>query len=180
MKRIILVVILSLVFVGCLDKLQAAKTTVAVLQIGLQSLDSIVVKIAQDKKTECLKLGNESSEAFKQCYKKTADMVEAVSKLRPQLEEALSLASAAIKAKEQKDSGQSVDYITPIKKGVCLLTKLSTWLPEKYRKKIETFLALASNYACSDPVSIQTTRNHQRYVLKQMKTVLSELLGHTV
>jgi len=185
MKRFqtILALTVALSFLGCpgLPKTEIAKITISVLQTGVNSLEVIVAKIERENKAACLKLGPETSEAFKKCYAKTAEMVEAVDKLKPQLEEALSLASSAVKAEEQKQAGQPVDYITPIKKGVCLLTKLATWLPEKYRKKIETFLALASQYACDNPNAVvPDSPNRQLYVLTQMKNLLSELLGQRV
>jgi hypothetical protein len=104
-------------------------------------------------------------------------MLDTADKLWPQLEELQALAAAAIKADEQKKAGQTIDYVTPIKKGVCLLTKLTTWLPEKYRKKIMVWLQLVSAYACDQPMAANGTAAQQRYAVQQLYVLLQQIIS---
>jgi hypothetical protein len=149
----------------------------AFVSIGVQTAKTAVAAVASQMKAECLKKGVEGSEAFKACYAKTQEMLDTADKLWPQLEELQALAAAAIKADEQKKAGQTIDYVTPIKKGVCLLTKLTTWLPEKYRKKIMVWLQLVSAYACDQPMAANGTAAQQRYAVQQLYVLLQQIIS---
>lgn len=171
---LLLALILMLGFTSCVDKIQAAKTTLAFVSLAVQTGETGFSVWAQAKKKECLKLGAEGSEAFAKCYATTAKAVEIVDKLKPQIAEAIALSAAAIKAAEQKQSGQAADYVTPIKKTVCLATKLATWLPTDWKKKMEAFLALAAAYACDNPSATRLTVI-DLYVLQQARALLHQL-----
>jgi hypothetical protein len=98
-------------------------------------------------------------------------MLDATNKLKPQLDEALKLATNAIKAAE---SGKTADLVAPIKNGVCLLTKLATWLPMSFRQKIELYIALVGTYACSDPTA-STTKAATIQDLRRLQALLIEI-----
>lgn len=175
MRRITLLT-LPLLLAGCGDKILGAKTVVSFVTLGVETARNAVNTVVKAKKAECTAKAKGDVEVYKTCFAPTQKMVDATGKLWPQLDRALALASSAIKAYEQKTTGQSVDYLTPIKHGVCLLTKLAEWLPAKYRSKIDRWLVLAGAFTCV-PVktSLQVDPQRAKMLLSQLKSLLIEL-----
>ena len=160
---------------GCADKVLTAKTVLTGLTLGFQTAKSVVRTIADTKRIECAKLGAVGTPGFDKCFAKTRKMVEATDKIWPQADQLLVTGAGAIRAYEQKVEGETVDFVTPLKQGVCLLTKLSTWLPEKYRKKIEVFLALAASYTCDAPSTRIDSPERQKRLMIAMVSLLRDL-----
>ncbi len=160
---------------GCGDKVLTAKTVLTGLTLGFQTAKSVVRTIADTKRIECAKLGAVGTPAFDGCFEKTRKMVEATDKIWPAADQLLVTGAGAIRAYEQKTSGVSVDFVTPLKAGVCLLTELSVWLPEKYRKKVEVFLALAASYTCDAPSSRIDSPERQKRLMVAMVALLRDL-----
>lgn len=173
-KLALLAVIASLLSVNCGDKILTAKTAVSFVAIGVQTARSAVEVVVAKKRAECLKLGAETANAFKKCFAETETLLINTNILWVQLDQALLMATAAIKAAEQKQSGQAVDYATPIKTAVCLLTKLALWLPAEYQAKIRQWLSLASAYTCNTPVS-NLPIEHQRELVARLRVLLLRL-----
>jgi hypothetical protein len=159
-------VLLIPLITGCGDKLLAAKTTVTFISLGVQTARQAVATAAKAKRTECLKLGDETTEAFKKCYADTQKMLAATDKLWPQLDQALATATAAINA--------NGNYVPLIKASACLLVKLTTWIPDKYKAKVEQWIKLVGALTCDgnarviDPV-------RQRLLLVKLRALLLEL-----
>lgn len=123
----------------------------------------------------CMKQDHAANPDWKTCYEPMVKSLGTWAKVKPMLIKSWDTADAAIKAAEQKKAGEAVDYMTPIKDGVCALTKVAPLLPEKWQKKIKYIVDMAAGWAC-DKTGRLLTPEQQLYVLKQIRRVSAEML----
>jgi hypothetical protein len=168
-----LVLMATISLVGCplMSKTQIAKFTVGMVTLGTDTAKEVIARVIAEKKSQCGKLGVETSPEYVKCYAETKKMEDATNKLWPQLAEAQKLTLAALKAKE--DPGKVLRH------SVCLLTVLTTWLPENYKEKVETWISLASAYACDKSAATIVTPEQQRYALTTLNKLLLDLGANT-
>lgn len=173
MKRVYVPIILLTIALGagCADKLLAAKTAVGFISIGVETARSIVKEVAATKRAECNKqcagkTGDDLKQCESACFGKTQKMLDATDKLWPQLAKTFDLIAAALK--ENRDATEL------IKKSVCLAADLAGWIPDKYRKKIDRWLALASAFTC-DKGSVRVPIEEQRRIAAALRVLLIEL-----
>lgn len=177
MKRLtILLVALAMLGVSC-GKIQQARTALAFVTVGVNTCQVAFDTIKATKEAECKKTDPSGGEKYAACMKKTLEAYAVWEKLRPQLEQTLKLAKAAIDAAE---AGKEADYVKPIKEGVCLLTKLATWLPDSWKQKVNVFLAMAQGFACDNPTATTLPPERQRLLLVKLHNLLTDMLGAPV
>ena len=128
----------------------------------------------------CMKKDHKANPEWVTCYAPVKDAEAKWVLAKPMLLKAWDTADAAIKAEEQKKAGEPIDYMTPIKDGVCTLTKIAPLLPEAWQKKIKPIIDLAAGWACGDKTGRLLTPEQQIYVLKQMRRVTAEILHSRV
>lgn len=172
-KVILAVMLLAFVASSCGDKIQAAKTTLVFVNLGISTADTAFRTADAAKRTECLKKGAEGTPAFESCYKGMKEVMAKWVLIRPKLNQASQNAAAYIRAVE---SGGTGDYIAAITESVCLLVQVAEIIPGDWKKKIEAFLALVGSYACPK-VSTGLSPQYDLYLLKQAHKLMSEMLG---
>ena len=176
-------------------EVQTAKLALGFVTLGMDTAKNIIDKVAESNKNECmatacLALGNTpkgsakfdacmktdqaKNPVFMDCFKETAKMLKNSDLLVDQMNQLLRVVTASINAYQQKKDGAAIDLFTPIKEGVCLLTKLSRWIPVKMRSKVDYWIALAGSYSCTElPTSTLDFRDHM--LLVRLRRLLLEM-----
>lgn len=203
MKRltILLAVAAMALNLSCVDKIQAAKTAVAFIELATETAKQAIDKVAAAKRHECnakacmaqgltpagtpqgnpewdkcLEKDQSGDKTFQKCYESTLKMTEACDKLWPQISQAQKTAAAVIKAVEA-GKGDTKAMVAAVKASVCLGVKLATWVPEKYREKVDMFLALVGAYTCDGSAVSRMTPERQLRVLKVFVKLSAAMVG---
>lgn len=165
-----------------------ARTATDVCQMGFDEAVKAKAQVCNDavcKKLDpsggkdyqaCMKKDHGENPDWEKCYEPMIEALGIWARVKPLLQKSWDTADAAIKAAEQKKAGASVDYMTPIKDGICALTKVAPLLPEKWQKKIQYIVDMAAGWACGDKAGRTLTEEQQIYVLKQIRHVTGSIL----
>lgn len=123
----------------------------------------------------CMKKDHSANPDWKTCYKPMVEAQAKWAKAKPMLLEAWKTADNAIKAAEQKKAGETPDYMTPIKNGICTLTKVAPLLPKKWQDKIAWIVKMAEGFACGK-TSNRLTPDQQLRWLVTMRATMTQIL----
>ena len=170
MKNYLMVVaLLALTMVGCADKLSAAKTAVVfgkaatgVAAVGFTTADK--AKLAECTEALCKKTNPVTSPAYKQCLAASPPTTDATwvacyapmaviqaewMRIHPLIDQGWKTVDAILVAAAQVKDKQQLDYFTPLKATICLLTKTAVWLPDSFKKKVAWLVALMAGFSCN-------------------------------
>lgn len=178
-KAVIALVAATTMFaVSCGDKIQAAKTVLAFVNLGITTVDGAFDTYAAAKRAECLKQGAEGTDAYNKCYEATKKLMEKWALIEPKLQKSAETAASYVKAAE---SGQTADYATAVKDTVCLLTEVYNIIPDKgwesIKKKIKMYVDLAGAYACTKTAFVQPDPEREYKLLKLATEIYKDILG---
>ena len=162
-----LLTLVLLFIVGCVDKLQAARTAAifgkAATEIAATGFTTAgKVKATACSETVCKKTNPVTSPEYRQClaashvnnaewvacYAPMAATLNEWTKIKPMIDQSWKVVDAVLIAAAQVKDKQQLDYFTPIKTAVCLLTKAATYLPVDAKKKVAWLIAAMVGFGC--------------------------------
>jgi hypothetical protein len=141
-------VLAVLLLIGCSDPYLAARQTIVVGR-NVTAVTGAAFETAKDtKEQECLKIAPVTDPRYIACMKDMANAYGIWQKVDRIAGASWNEAEAIVTAAEQKKKGLPVDWLTPLKQGVCVVAESLSFLPESVKKHIEGILALIKTFTC--------------------------------
>lgn len=140
--------IAAIMLTGCLDPYTMAKQTIIVTKNIITVTDAGFQTAWDAKQQECLKQFPVVDPRYAECVKKMAATMVTWGSSKRIAEASCAEADAVITAAEQKKKGLPVDWMTPVKRGVCVVAQCLDFLPASVKAHIEGILALVKSFTC--------------------------------
>ncbi|MCK5019370.1 MAG: hypothetical protein KAS32_20090 [Candidatus Peribacteraceae bacterium] len=199
MKRINLIVVglfLVVLNVSCLDKYSTARMAVTVGQAALGVVETTAIptiaKVARQNCTvkvclavdstkgakykECVSKIDQNSVEFKACMKPTEDKLIILKGMIPRGKVLLEFAGTVINAAENAEQGETIDYISPVKKSICFVVGMLDYLPEDMKKKVEVYLGLVKAFTCGKGPGVKLSKTEYIIALKHTRAMLRYII----
>jgi hypothetical protein len=146
--RMLSLALLSLMLTACPNPYMAAKQTIFIGR-NVTSMTGAAFDTALDtKKQECIKVAPETDPKYAECMKSMTNTYGIWKRVERIAGASWSEADAVVTAAEQKHQGLPVDWMRPVKQGVCVLAECLAFLPESVKKYIDPILALVKTFTC--------------------------------
>jgi hypothetical protein len=153
MKYLVLVFALMLTACPSTNPYTTAHQTVAIAKSVTGMADSAFVTFVEGQRFECRQLGPDTDPKVIACLKKVQDTADIWTKVYRIANASWSEADAIITVAEQKHQGLPVDWIAPLKQGVCVVATSLDFLPASVKKHIEAILTAIKSFTCDTPVT---------------------------
>lgn len=167
---VILLFIFGAAAASCADKFLAARIAVNIGRAATATADSafrlaeksyhdncvaqICLKVDPTKgaayKT-CMTADHSAEDAYKVCMVKVVRATAVWAKTHGLADALWDEADALINAAEQADTGQTLDWMTPLRGAACLVARGLDFLPDATKAKIATILAMMKGFGCPAP-----------------------------
>lgn len=144
-----LVIIAALALTGCLNPYTTARQTILISKNIVSVADAGFATFWDAKQAECLKQFPATDPKYTECVAKTKAIMATWTISKRIADASWAEAEAVITAAEQKHQGLPVDWITPVKRGICVVAQALEFLPADVKKHIETILVLVKSYTCA-------------------------------
>ncbi|MFA5135235.1 MAG: hypothetical protein WC505_05655 [Patescibacteria group bacterium] len=146
MRKLILVA--SLLLVGCADPYASAKQTITIFRGGINVADAAFLTAWDTAQGNCLKQFPVTDPRYTECIKKPKANLDNWVIGKRVAESSASTAEAIVVSAEQKHQKLPVDWFTPVKLGICTVAEVLQFLPESVRKYVDQILALVRSFTC--------------------------------
>lgn len=142
------IVILSILLASCLDPYTTARQTVLVTKNVITVTDAGFQTAWDARQAECARQFPVVDPRYAECVKKMAATMSTWGVSKRIAEASCAEADAIITAAEQKKKGLPVDWVLPVKRGVCVVAQCLDFLPTSVKAHIEGILALVKSFTC--------------------------------
>ncbi len=151
------IVVSALLLSGCLNPYTTARQTILVTKNIITVTDAGFQTFKDAKQAECLKqcpapTDPQYAECIKTkyaaCFQKTQETLDIWAVSKRIAEASCAEAEAIVTAAEQKNKGLPVDWMLPVKRGVCVVAQCLDFLPASVKTHIEGILALVKSFTC--------------------------------
>jgi hypothetical protein len=138
------------VLAACGNPYLAARQTIQVAKAATTMTDVAFHTVEDSQQVECLKLGPVTDPRYIECMKKIVGAVDIWNKVERIANASWAEADAVVTAAEQKKKGLPVDWMTPVRQGVCVVAESLEFLPASVKQHIAGILALIKTFTCTD------------------------------
>lgn len=143
MKRITLVAVVLFMSTACTGGMEAAKISLSMAKASLKLADVGIAEADRANQTECLKKDPAQGDVYKKCRAKMEKTKVLYQVSRQVAANSFSAATASILAYEAKKTGKPMDVWVLIRNGACVVLSVMGYVPEKYKKPIQSYINLA-------------------------------------
>lgn len=143
-----LALVFGLMLVACGNPYLAAHQTIAIGKSVTSVADSAFSTFVEGQKSECRLIGPDTDPKVIACLKKVQDTADIWTKVYRIANASWSEADALVTVAEQKHQGLPVDWMTPLKQGVCVVATALDFLPTSVKKHVEAILNVIKTFTC--------------------------------
>lgn len=146
-----LILVGALFLAGCLNPYTTARQTILVTKNIITVTDAGFQTAWDTKQAECLKQFPVTDPKYAECIAKMKVTMSTWGSSKRIAEASCAEAEAIVTAAEQKKQGLPVDWMTPVKRGVCVVAQCLDFLPASVKAHIEGILVLVKSFTCEAP-----------------------------
>jgi hypothetical protein len=142
------VALLSLTACPGTNPYTVAHQTITIGKAVTNMTDSAFTTFVEGQKSECHLLGPDTDPKVIACLKKVQETADIWTKVYRIANASWSEADAIVTVAEQKHQGLPVDWMTPLKQGVCVVATALDFLPASVKKHVEAILNAIKTFTC--------------------------------
>ena len=133
---------------NCAGNISAAKVSVEAGRAATKIVGIGMAVAYETQQKECLKKGTSDSESYKACMKSAEEREAIWKKSEDGANKVWDIIEVSLKAAESVGKGETVDWMSLAKEGICFLTKVFAFIPKKYTTWAQVYIDLMGGLTC--------------------------------